>query len=220
VHLRTTLPRLAATALVATLVLAGCGNDDPDAASSGDAATSSASESTSESASETPSEEPSVNEAPKAQLKGDMVGKGYAYDLPEGWTDTTKQARQLQATIDTAAAEKEPADGFSDNLNVGYQAGSSATLDQLEASVPSQLANLVKKGDLEVLPRTEVGGVEAIHHRAPAKLGATEYFLEQFAAVTDDGDVAIITFSFSRKVPEAERDKVISTVIDSWQWAA
>ena len=217
-HLRTTLPRLAAAALLGTLVLAGCGNDDPDTASSGGAATSSASES--DSAAETPSAEASINAAPKADLKGDIVGKGYAYDLPEGWVDTTKEARELQASIDTAAAEKEPADGFSDNLNVGYQAGSSATLEQLEASVPSQLANLVKKGDLEVLPRTEVGGVEAIHHRAPAQLGSTDYFLEQFAAVTDDGDIAIITFSFSRKVPKAERDKVISTVIDSWQWAA
>ncbi|WP_167880308.1 hypothetical protein [Nocardioides guangzhouensis] len=209
------LPRLAALLLVGSLALTACGEDDPRSASSGGPATSSA-------ASESPTESPSaaVSEAPRADLKGDIVGKGYAFDLPGGWVDTTKQARELQASIDTAAAEKEADDGFSDNLNVGYQAGSTATLDQLEAAVPGQLANLVQKGDLDVLPRTELGGVEAIHHRAPAKLGSTEYFLEQFAAVTDSGDVAIVTFSFSRDVPEAQRDKVIATVTDSWQWAA
>ena len=213
---RMTLPRLAALLLIGSLTLTACGEDDPGSASSGGPATSSAG------TTETPSESPSaaVSEVPKADLEGDIVGKGYAFDLPQGWVDTTKQARELQASIDTAAAEKEADDGFSDNLNVGFQAGSTATLDQLEAAVPGQLANLVKKGDLEVLPRTELGGVEAIHHRAPAKLGTTEYFLEQFAAVTDEGDVAIVTFSFSRDVPEAQRDKVIATVTDSWQWAA
>ena len=70
-----------------------------------------------------------------------------------------------------------------------------------------------------MLPRTEIAGVEAIHHRAPAALGQTKYFLEQYAAITDAGDLAIITFSFARDVPESERNDVISTVIDSWQWA-
>jgi hypothetical protein len=161
-----------------------------------------------------------VSETPRADLSGDIVGKGYAYDLPEGWSDSTKQARQLQASIDTAATEDEPENGFADNLNVGYQTASGATLDQLEAAVPSQLSSIVAKGDLDVLPRTELGGVEAIHHRAPAELGATKYFLEQYAAVTDDGDIAIVTFSFSRDVSETERDKVISAVTGSWEWAA
>jgi hypothetical protein len=205
------LAGLTATLLISTLTLAGCGDDSDSGSKSGDPGSSTASPSESESATESVSASPTT-------LDGDMIGAGYAYDLPDGWKDTTKQAKKLQATIDTAAAEAEPDDGFADNLNVGYNQVGAATLDQLEATVPDQLANLVKKGDLEVLPHTEIAGVEAIHHRAPAALGATKYYLEQYAAITDDGNLAIITFSFSREVPEAKRNEVISTVIDSWQW--
>jgi hypothetical protein len=215
----TRLARLTATVLLGSLVLAGCGNDEDSPSTSGDKATSSSSPS--ESATESPSESPSetTSAASTGKLEGDIVGKGYAFDLPDGWSDTTKKARTLQASIDTAATEDNPSNGFADNLNVGYNNVGEATLDQLEATVPSQLKNLVKEGDLEVLPRTEIAGVEAIHHRAPATLGSTKYFLEQYAAITDAGDLAILTFSFARDVPESERNQVIATVIDSWQWA-
>ena len=214
------LARLTATVVLGSLVLAGCGNDDDSGSTSGGKATSgsSASESTSESATESPSETTSESES-GGPLEGDIVGKGYAFDLPDGWSDTTKKAKTLQATIDTAATEDNPSNGFADNLNVGYNNVGEATLDQLEATVPGQLKNLVKEGDLDVLPHTEIAGVEAIHHRAPAQLGQTKYFLEQYAAITDEGNLAIITFSFARDVPESERNDVISTVIDSWQWA-
>ena len=214
------LARLTATVVLGSLVLAGCGNDDDSGSTSGGKATSgsSASESTSESATESPSETTSESES-SGPLEGDIVGKGYAFDLPDGWSDTTKKAKTLQASIDTAATEDNPSNGFADNLNVGYNNVGEATLDQLEATVPDQLKNLVKEGDLDVLPHTEIAGVEAIHHRAPAQLGQTKYFLEQYAAITDEGNLAIITFSFARDVPESERNDVISTVIDSWQWA-
>jgi hypothetical protein len=214
------LARLTATVVLGSLVLAGCGNDDDSGSASGDKATSgsSPSESTSESATGSPTETTSASES-GGPLKGDIVGKGYAFDLPDGWSDTTKKAKTLQASIDTAATEDNPSNGFADNLNVGYNNVGEATLEQLEATVPDQLKNLVKEGDLEVLPHTEIAGVEAIHHRAPAQLGQTKYFLEQYAAITDEGNLAIITFSFARDVPKAERDDVISTVIDSWQWA-
>ena len=218
------LARLTATVVLGSLVLAGCGNDDDSGSTSGGKATSgsstseSASESTSEGATESPSETTSESES-GGPLEGDIVGKGYAFDLPDGWSDTTKKAKTLQSTIDTAATEDNPSNGFADNLNVGYNNVGEATLDQLEATVPGQLKNLVKEGDLDVLPRTEIAGVEAIHHRAPAQLDQTKYFLEQYAAITDEGNLAIITFSFARDVPESQRTDVISTVIDSWQWA-
>jgi hypothetical protein len=214
------LARLTATVVLGSLVLAGCGNDDDSGSASGDKATSgsSPSESTSESATGSPTETTSASES-GGPLKGDIVGKGYAFDLPDGWSDTTKKAKTLQASIDTAATEDNPSNGFADNLNVGYNNVGKATLAQLEATVPGQLKNLVKEGDLDVLPHTEIAGVEAIHHRAPAQLGQTKYFLEQYAAITDEGNLAIITFSFARDVPESQRNDVISTVIDSWQWA-
>ena len=214
------LARLTATVVLGSLVLAGCGNDDDPGSTSGGKATSgsSASESTSESATGSPTETTSESES-SGPLEGDIVGKGYAFDLPDGWSDTTKKAKTLQASIDTAATEDDPSNGFADNLNVGYNNVGEATLEQLEATVPDQLKNLVKEGDLDVLPHTDIAGVESIHHRAPAALGQTKYFLEQYAAITDEGNLAIITFSFARDVPESERNDVISTVIDSWQWA-
>ena len=208
------LARVTATALLGSLVLAGCGNDDDPGSSAGGKASAGSSPSESESPSETASESES-----SGPLEGDIVGKGYAFDLPAGWSDTSEKAKKLQATIDTAATEDTPSNGFADNLNVGYNNVGEATLEQLEATVPDQLKNLVKEGDLDVLPHTDIAGVESIHHRAPAALGKTEYFLEQYAAITDAGNLAIVTFSFSRDVPESERNDVISTVIDSWQWA-
>ena len=133
------LAGLTATLLISTLALAACGDDSDSGSKSGDPGSSTASPSESESATESESASASASQT---TLDGDMVGAGYAYDLPDGWKDTTKQAKKLQATIDTAAAEAEP----------------------------------------------------------------------------DDGNLAIITFSFSREVPEAKRNEVISTVIDSWQW--
>ncbi|MET1058368.1 MAG: hypothetical protein ABWX84_02140, partial [Nocardioides sp.] len=144
-----TRARLTAVVLLGSLVLAGCGNDEDSPSTSGGKATSSSSPS--ESATESPSGSPSetaTESASTGPLEGDIVGKGYAFDLPRGWSDTTKKARTLQPSIDTAATEDDPSNGFADNLNVGYNHVGEATLEQLEATVPDQLKNLVKEGDL------------------------------------------------------------------------
>ena len=118
--------------------------------------------------------------------------------------------------MDSAASEKAATDGFADNINTGYQT-SDASLDDLEAALPAQLSGLVD--NLETLPRVTVDHVESLRHRGPAVSAGTKYFLEQFA-VPQDGRIAIITFSFSRGLPEKQRDAVVSSVMASWKWTS
>ena len=80
---------------------------------------------------------PPPSRSPSGPLEGDIVGKGYAFDLPDGWSDTTKKAKTLQATIDTAATEDNPSNGFADNLNVGYNNVGEATLTSSRPPSPT-----------------------------------------------------------------------------------
>lgn len=227
------IAQITATLLLSSLVLAGCGDDDKDSGSAGDPASETPSSETSEETSETPSEETSEEtseepteeesaETPESDF-GDpatgatIKGDGYTYKIPGNWQDITAEAKQVQGTVDSAAGEANPSDGFRDNINVGFDQAQGASLDQLKASVPDQLKSLVK--DLEVLDHVTIDGLEAIHHRGAAALGQTRYFLEQFAAIDDQDRIAIITFSFSRDVKPADRDKVINSVLASWKWA-
>lgn len=199
------LAQVASTLLIAGAVLAGCGNDDKNG---DDAKSAEPSATQSDVIEDTDWGEPATG----AELTGD----GYTYSVPKTWADITKRARSLQASVDSAASEKAATDGFADNINTGFQS-SDMTLDALEKSMPTQLKGLVN--DLETLPRVTVDGIESLHHRGPAVSAGTKYFLEQLA-VPLDGRIAIITFSFSRDLPEKQRDAVVSSVMASWKWTS
>jgi len=199
------MAQVASTLMLAAIVLAGCGDDDKNG---GDA----------KSADPTPTQSEAIQDTdwgtPAAGPT--ITGDGYTYSVPKDWADITKRAKSLQASVDTAASEKAATDGFADNINTGYQT-SDADIDELEESLPAQLSALVK--DLETLPRVTVDGVESLRHRGPAVSAGTKYYLEQFA-VPLDGRIAIITFSFSRELPEKQRDAVVSAVMASWKWTS
>jgi hypothetical protein len=213
------LARVTTTLMLAAAVLAGCGGDDKDSndAKAGDPATTQSESTQSESTLSESTQSDSIEDTDwgESATGPEITGDGYTYRVPQGWGDVTKAARKLQSFVDSAASEKAATDGFADNINVGYQS-TSATLDELEESLPTQLGALVK--DLETLPRVTIDGVEALHHRGPAVSGGTKYFLDQFAALQDDR-IAIITFSFSRDLPADEREALVSSMMASWKWS-
>lgn len=202
------LARVVFTLTLAAVVLAGCGDDDNDGKDGSDAQPA----------------DPCATQSDGQEIDWGKPAAGpavtgsdrtYTYRVPQGWADITKRAKKLQSSVDSAASEKAATDGFADNINVGFQRCDRG-LDLLEDSLPDELEILAQ--NLEVLPRVNLDGVEALHARGPAVSDGTKYFLEQFAALKD-GRVAIITFSFSRDLPEKERDTVVFSVMASWEWA-
>lgn len=208
-HIRRFVPLLLAAAL-----LAGCGGDD---GGSSDATASEENTSSAPEGSEPEGDSPPENTDFGEPAAGvEVKGTGYTYNLPEGWVDTTEQMKARQQTVDSAGSAKPSTKEFVDNVNVGFDSAPGATLGQLQQTIPLQLSTLVRK--VETLPMVDIDGVGSIHHRGPAELGDSRYFLEQFATLDDEGKIAIITFSLSRDLPAKERDRLVRSVMASWRW--
>jgi hypothetical protein len=199
------LARVATTLALAAAVLSGCGDDD---AGNGDEVSSGPTSTPSDTLAETDWGEPATGPV--------IRGKGYTYRVPKTWGDVTEQAKKMQGSVDTAAAEKGATDGFADNISVGYQAFD-GMLEDLRSTMATQLEILV--AHLEVLPNVTMDGEESLHHRGPAASAGRKYFLEQFATLRD-GRIAIITFSIASSMPAKERDAMIASIMSSWKWAA
>lgn len=207
------LAAAASAALLSLSLVSACGGDSDDASSSASSPTPSSSESSSPSPTETTLTDTDFGAPAKgAKVKGD----GYTYRMPATWKDITADARTTVKQIDSAAGEASFDDGFRDTVNVSFDRAPGGTLDELEASVPDQLAKVVKKLDLR--PRVVIDGVEALHYRGMAHDGATKYFLVQFATIDEDGRITIITFSLSPGLKKADREKVVNPVLASWRW--
>jgi hypothetical protein len=204
------LARVATALILAAVVLGGCGDDAGDA---GDVADDGGDREPS--VTPTPTETVEATDWGKPAKGPKVTGEGYTYRVPTAWADVTKQARKMQASVDTAASEKAATDGFADNISVGYQA-TAATLDELAVTVQDQLEPLVK--DLSALDHVTIDGVEALRHSGPASSAGRSYFLEQFVALRD-GRVAIITFSLGRSLPVETREGLVASVMASWSWA-
>lgn len=228
------LANITAAVLVSSLVLAGCGDDGDkdDSKSSDDAAsqTTDANDDTDDDASEDSSDDASDDASDEGDDGDDagedtdfgapadgatIKGNGYSYSIPKDWKDVTANAKKMQGTVDTAAIVAKPTGTFGDNVNVGVNNSPGQTLDGLESSVPGELKAIVPK--LERLPRVTIDGEEAIHHRGDASAQGANYFLEQFVTVHDD-DVVIVTFSFDKDTKPGQRDKVVNSILASFDF--
>lgn len=199
-----------AAVVLALGLLVSCG-DDGD---SPDEATPSTSSSES-SPTPTPTQEPDTDFGKPAT--GPLIkGTGYQFKAPQGWTNITKQAREVNKLVDRVAGESESDDGFQDNVYVSFDSAPGSTLDQLEASVPDQVSKSIKR--LDVRPRVVLDGVEALHHRGRSTASPTDYFLDQFVTLDDDGLVTVITFSLSPDLPEKARNRTVDSVMATWKW--
>jgi len=188
---RTVTP-VAALALAAVLLLAGCSS--PTGQGADPAPSSSA-----------PAAEPAA---------GDTIsGTGYTYAVPEDWGDPGPVEG---FDPDSFAADLDDADGFADNVNVILSPAGKVELEQVESAGPGELEG-GGATDVTVQPRVTVAGAEASHISAALASEGTEYLIEQFYVNSDD-QTYIVTFSFSPDVAAGDRQAVTDAVLASWTW--
>lgn len=198
---------------IAGALLTACGGDD----GAGGAADPVSPSDTPSSSPTAPAEPTAVRSSFGKPATGPLMkGTGYTYRLPAGWRDNTKLVKARQPIVDTAGTEAETTDGFADNVTVGFDSAPDATLDDIEAAVPSRLEDLVAQ--VRGRPRVLVDGVEGVHHGGPAVDGDRRFHLEQVVTLDDEFRLGVISFSFSPDVPAAERSRSVDSVLASWRW--
>lgn len=208
--MRTLTRRVAALAVVSTLTLAGCGGSD------GDDDTSSSDSSSSTDAPDKDDAGDQDDAGDVAPATGDTItAEGFSFKAPEGWTD----AKDVNPSAIALAANRQDTDGFADNVNViSDPTIVDADMDKLESSIEKVLTNANAK-DVEVEDPIDVDGEEAARISAIFELNGNKYRTEQFA-VDHDGKGYVVTFSFSEDVPDADRDELAESVLQTWTWGS
>jgi hypothetical protein len=204
--MRTLTRRVAALAVVSTLTLAGCGGSDGDDTSSDGSSDSSSS-------TDAPDKDDASDVAPAT---GDTItADGFSFKAPQGWTD----AKDVNPSAIALAANRQDTDGFADNVNViSDPTIVGADMDKLESSIEKVLTNANAK-DVQVEDPIDVDGEEAARISALFELNGNKYRTEQFA-VDHDGKGYVVTFSFSEDVPDADRDELAESVLQTWTWGS
>ncbi|MEO6942604.1 MAG: hypothetical protein ABI238_01715 [Terrimesophilobacter sp.] len=180
--------KVAAVALAASLILAGCSVLAAGPTKSGTAV------------------------APAAGKT--VTGNGYTFVAPKGWAEPENSA--TPTGVDTFVANLTDTDGFADNLNVLLSPAGQVTPEQVESQGVAELqdagATEVLAGD-----RVTVAGSESAHLSAGVTSGDSTYQIEQFY-LSSGGQTYVVTFSFSSTVSKADRDAVTSSVLATWSW--
>lgn len=205
---------LASLALALTSTLAACGGDDDSTPTTGSTASTSATPTASPSLSESAS--PSASDT--AEAGGTTIdGTGYSFEMPKGWHEQTKRFQAINPQVDRAAASTDVSVGYADNVNVIRTENlPEMTADQAEKALVAEVKRVAT--DVEVQPRREIDGVESLHITGRTTVAKVKVRTEQFASYVDK-TWYIITFSFSPKTPDAERQQQTESILDSWHWA-
>jgi hypothetical protein len=146
----------------------------------------------------------------------EVNGTGYRFRAPKDWRDVTS-ALSGNAGVDRAAGARRAEHGFNSNVNVVVTRG---------ALTPSQVVTVTRHirdrirpsaPSYAVLPPVLIAG-EPAGHLAGLRSGAKPpYWLEQY--VLSHGTHAyVVSFSFSPRVPAAQRRATTASVLASWRW--
>lgn len=196
-------------AVASSLLLAGC---SAPAATSSSSAAASASAPASTPSSASASAAPSASATPQGSGRV-IAGTGYRYTVPKGWgipkTDVDT------SSVDSLAADLDDTDGFADNVNVIVVKTGDVTPAQIEAQGPQQLKSAGATG-VAVRDRVTIAGTESAHLTALQKGGT--YRVDQFYVIRK-GEGYIITFSFSPKLSQADRDATSRSILSTWTWS-
>ena len=184
--------------LVVLLAIAGCGGDSGDSGSSGDKATA------------TPNAE-------RTAAAGE-TGTGYRFDVPEGWSDRTKDFSGTAVKVDRAFVG--PRKGkFATNVVVIREVPTSRlTLDQVIEQFKDQASSLADDKGISAIEDRELGGEKAktytyiLRREAPPKVRQ-----RQVVAVVDDA-VYTITFSVA-DAAFADDEQIFNDLLASWRWS-
>lgn len=204
--------RFAVVVAAGCLVLTACSGTPATSGSASSAASASSSASAASSAPASASASASASATAPSSSRT-IEGTGYRYTVPKGWAVPKTDVGQSQT--DSLAADLTDTDGFADNVNVVVVESGSVTPEQIESQGPAQLesAGFTKVAARE---RVRIAGTESAHLTALQKGGT--YRVDQFYLLRD-GKGYIITFSFSPKVSEADRDDVSDAVLSTWTWS-
>lgn len=179
--------------------------------------------STPSTASSTPTPQPSGTPTPAAAVStpsgpatgARIAGTGYSFRVPSGWRDVT--AKLGQPGVDRAAAASTPVGGFRSNVNV-VRVPKAIAAGQLAAVVRSVRARMLGSAPhYAVRPPTSVDGTVGGHLAGVRTQGGTRYWLEQFV-LPDARSTLVVSFSFSPRLPAADRSRTIDAVLASWRW--
>lgn len=205
-----------AAALTTTLALAGCSDDDSDkkddsSESSSAPASESPSDTTSESPSETTSPSESTSEEPTSS-GSTVTGTGYTFDVPEGWSEQAYPEGAAAQTPDAFAANGADNDGFTDNVNVLLSPVKDVTEEMIEQEFAAQNAKVNFEENVTI------SGSDSLHATTTMTVSGVDYDIEQFYPADSEGQVYVVTFSFSPELPQEDRDQVIDQTLGTWTW--
>ncbi|AXT86657.1 hypothetical protein C6I20_16785 [Aeromicrobium sp. A1-2] len=139
----------------------------------------------------------------------------FTYTAPQGWKDSSANVNDSVLSL---AVDSTDTDGFSDNVNV---VGENSIVDIADiddvAEAAQQSLTLANTTDVQVHDPIEIDGEQAAHVGAIFDQNGTEYRTEQYFVRHGDAGF-VITFSFSKDVPDAKRDKLSESVLATWVW--
>lgn len=189
--------RLATALVLSTGVLVACGTGDDSPAS--------------------PAPRSSASTAEPA-TGPEIPADDFTFNAPVGWK-ANDGSNVPSINFLALAVATDDTDGFSDNVNVISDPTLTRVdnVDDLGKAVEKVLTGVAK--DVEILDPVTVDGDGAAVASATFNQGDISYRTRQYAVTHDDRGY-IVTFSYSKDVPEAEQRSIADSVMASWSWAS
>lgn len=145
---------------------------------------------------------------------GTLVGRdAFALTLPKGWTERPDAGGALLLGI-----SDQTVDGYPMNVHVVADTTlTTVTPEQLEGTRQAALADTGATG-VKSLGDYEVDGEQGVRLTYQQIVRGIEVFAVEITATHGDSGY-IVAFSFAPTVAKAEREAVVTNVMDSWTWA-
>lgn len=142
-----------------------------------------------------------------------ITGTGYTFHAPSGWTLPTSSVQ-----ADSYAISATPnMGGLYDTINVLIQPTNHDSFNAEEQHGVEYLQQVVGATAIQVRPRVEIAGAEAVHISSLQTQRGIVRRDEQYL-VTHDGTDLTITFNFDEAEPQPDRETLAEAVLASWTW--
>ena len=146
-----------------------------------------------------------------------LEGEGYSYEIPEGWTDITKQVQEENAEqpqLDTASAWGKSISEGRANVIVEVSGWTYTDLDDAKSVLKGNLATL--GGDIEDIENRTIDGEEAAGVLL-SRANESGVDVEQTAYIVKHGDDAVVITASNKANDDGPQD-AYESIYDSWAW--
>lgn len=154
---------------------------------------------------------PPLSDTPASGLL--IKGTGYTFHAPTGWTLPDRP----QSEDSYAISAKPNAKGYYDTINVIVSPSNKDDFFTEEVAGAQYLLQVEKATAVQVRPRVEFAGDEAVHISSVTNHLGVDKWNEQYL-VTHDGADLYITFAFDISEPQKSREALAESVLASWSW--